>query len=219
MEVFYMFGRPPTEYVEYNPLKNIKKKIERKNNDDDNVDDLDKKKEQLMEEREHLLKKAEIRGMKKEVSSLRHPRYTGGKERAVKAGGRLLGFASGIVSEGIRSTRPRRVVRKSGVRRRQSMSYPGVYHPVSTDISLSRAIAVNNWSGESTGIMERDFFGGDNRERELLGDRNREVNIGSGFEQHFFGDKKNIDLISGTNKLDINSLTGKNKKNKETQYY
>lgn len=202
-----MVGRPSPIYKGYNPK-------EREKNDEDE-DDLDKQKEKLEKEREQLLKKAEIRAIKKETFDLEHPRLrasvTGGK----RAGGRLLDFAGGIIKEGIRATRPRRTSRKGGVRVRRSMAYPGVYHPVSTDISLAKAIAMNNWSGESTGLMERDFFGND-REIELLGDRNKDINIGSNVQQQFFGDKKDLVLIGdATKEID---LLGKSKKSKQIRY-
>jgi len=208
-----MVGRPPPEYVEYNPIKNLKNKSAKKKDDDDKG--LDEQKAELEEERELLLKRAEIRGIKKESFDLKHHRYTAGKERAGKARDRLARFAGGVLSEGIRATRPRSV-RRGGVRRKPSMAYPGVYHPVSTDISLSKAIAMNNWSGNNTGIMERDFFGGDNQDRELLGDRNKEINLTGNVHQQFFGEKKNMDLIDSTTK-DVSM--GNGKKKKAVEYY
>lgn len=205
MEVIQMVGRPSPIYKGYNP----------KDKNKEEEDDLEKQKEELLKERAQLQKRAEIRGIKKEMFDLEHPRYTETKKRASTAKERILGFAGGLIQEGIRATRPRKVT-KGGVRRKRSMAYPSVFHPVSTDISLTKAIAMNNWSGENTGIMERDFFGVGSDQKELLGDRNKDINIGSNIHQQFFGDKENMDLI-GSKTKDI-ELLGTDKKSKKIQY-
>lgn len=189
----------------------------------------------IAEEKEVLRRGKEIRAIDKEAKELSEPRRTVAKERLGKAGSRLAEFGASLANEGIKATRSRKSTRgKSGVRRRESMSYRGVFHPESSDISLSRAIATNDWSGQSSGIMERDFFGADNDDRELIRDRNTDVNIGENFQDHFFGSKKNQDLLGdrdktvnigsnveqdffgGNNQLDI--MSGKKKK-KEIKYF
>lgn len=206
-----MVGRPYPKYKPYEPGEDSEEKKKKKK--DDEPEDPD---EAIARERRVLERGRQIRSIDKEIKELEQPRRTAAKERLSTAKSGILGFASEIAKEGVRATR-KRSIRKGGQRVRRSMAYPQVYHPVSTDISLSKAIAMNNWSGESTGLMERDFFGVDNQGKELLGDRNREINIGGNFQQDFFGNKKDIELIGSTNKIDVDSLIGNNKKGKKKE--
>lgn len=74
------------------------------------------------------------------------------------------------------------------------------YRSPSGDISLSGAIAQETWSGPDN-FATREFFG-EREERDLIGDRNKEVNIGSNFNREFFSSnvKNAKSLIGDTNK-------------------
>jgi len=230
-----MVGRPSPKYIEYDPVDlDDVKEVDTDSGTAFVVDRPDPD-EAIAEEMRVLERGKKIRAIDKEAKELSQPRRTIAKERIGKAGSRLASFGSGLAKEGIRATRSRRTKRgRSGVRVRESMGYRGVFHPESSDISLSRAIATNDWSGQGSGIMERDFFGADNIDRELIRDRNEDINIGENFQDHFFGNKKNQDLLgdrnrdvnigsnieqdffSGDNQLDI--MSGKKKK-KEIKYF
>jgi len=202
------------------------------------VDKPDDPDEAIAEERQVLERGRAVRAIDKEAKELRQPRITCAKDRLGKAGSRLASFGAGIAQEGIRATRSRKSKRgKSGVRVRESMGYRGVFHPESSDISLSKAIAMNNWSGAGSGLMERDFFGHGSEDRELIRDRNDDINIGENFQDKFFGSKKNQDLLGdrdksvnigsnvetdffgGNNQIDFIGGNKKNKKKKEIKYF
>ncbi len=170
--------------------------------------------ETIEQQKERLLKERELLLQKKEIFDLEHPKLRSTIGKGKRATSRLVTFAGEIAKEGIRATRSRRT--KKG--RRPSMAVPRSSQSFSTDISLTKAIAMNDWSGGGS-IMDRDFFGTDTGERNLLGDRDPEVNIGSGFQRDFFGDKKDLDLIGSTGKVELDLLGNKNsKKKKEIQY-
>lgn len=195
-----MVGRPKPVYVPYIPKDKPEEKKKKEKSVEWDEDELDFEIEHLEKERQKLLKKSEIRGIKGEMFELEHPRIVSGEKRVGKAAGRLASFAGGLLKEGTRGIR--RTRRTKGLRTiRPTQARPRTR--ATDDISLTRAIAMNDWSGSQDGLMERQFFASDDHERNLLGDRNAAVNIGSNFEQDFFGEKKDIDLLGGTSKLEV----------------
>jgi len=231
-----MVGRPAPKYKGYDPQdeeedprKKKKKEIEERGTAFA-VNPVDPDKE-IAREKAVIARGKEIRAIDKEAKQISreiaYPRATVTKERLSTAGHGILGFASEMAREGIRSTR-RRSVRKGGVRRRRTMAVPTAYHPVSSDISLSKAIALNNWSGAGSGISDRDFFGDSDDHQELL-NSNNEIIIDA--HQKYFGSSKKqsdlvgqprqkIDLISSTNiTMDLLGDGVNKKKKKEVQYY
>ena len=190
-----MVGRPPPKYEGYKPIPSYEEEEKEKKTKKKHVD-IDQRIAELEKEREYAEKLSKARGIKKETFKLKHPNIVEGKQAASRAGSRLTRFAGGILMTGTRGIRSRR---RPSVRPTHTYSSRG-RTSLSDDISLTRAIAINSWSGEGSGIMERDFFGHDNQDRELIRDRNPDVNIGGSFQRDFFGDKSNQDLIGDRDK-------------------
>ena len=233
-----MVGRASPKYKGYSPKDDDESALVLSDNEvgDSSADEISVDPDEAIAEEMRVLERGKtIRAIDRESKELSQPRRTEAKASLSRAGSRLASFGAGLANEGIRATISRKTRKsKSGVQVRESMGYRGVFHPESSDISLSRAIATNDWSGQGSGIMERDFFGADNIDRELIRDRNDDINIGENFQDKFFGSKKNQDLLGdrnkkvnigsnveqdffgGNNQLDI--MSGKKKK-KEIKYF
>lgn len=147
----------------------------------------------LSKEKEELMRKKELREMEKENRRLKHPRQEGIRKGSKRAGGRLLAFTGGLAREATRSaakttlTMRRRKIKGPGVRARGSPSFTA---PSGTDISLSGAIASEDWDGGKN-VMNTDFFGSEYKEqKDFFGTRDME-------ETNLIGNKnkKNQDLI------------------------
>ena len=150
-----MVGRP---YPKYKPYRGTSKTDDEEDKIDE--DDLDKEIERLEKLRGQAKKKAEIRGIKKETFELEHPRIVSGTKRGGKAVGRIARFTGFMAREGI--ARPlKRTTRRSRGRIRGSRP-PPISVRASQDISLTKAIAQNDWSG--SGLMDREFFGSEDRD-------------------------------------------------------
>jgi len=176
---------------------------------------LEWEREQLEKQRQRAIERSEMRDIKKETFRLEHPHYESAKKRSSKAVGRLEKFTGQIAREGIRGTRQtsRRMPKVKGT----ITAGKSIGERARQDISLTKAIAVNDWSGQGS-ILERDFFGSGGEQRDLLGDRNKDINLGGNVQKQFFGEKKNMNLISGTTG-DVDLLGSKKKKDKEVRYY
>jgi len=145
---------------------------------------------------EEAREKSELRAMRSEAFELEHPNYISARGRAGKAGKRLSDFAGKILVAGSAPLRSK--ARRTRIKPYSMSASSAGRASISDDISLTRAIAVNDWSG-SGNIMQREFFGSRD-DRDLIGDRNRAVNIGSSFEMDFFGPKKKVNLLGSTNR-------------------
>lgn len=173
-----MVGRPyPKTGYEYTgeskPSKKEKKEDE---------EDLDKEIKRLEDLRERAVKKSKMRTIKKETFELEHPGIVEGSKKGKKAIGRAASFIGMVSRDTVRPFK-----RTTGKRRIKGRR---IRTPISTrageDISLTKAIAANDWSG--SGLMDRDFFGTD-PDRELLPSGHKEMDLISD------KNKKNIRLI------------------------
>lgn len=141
---------------------------------------LGKEKEKLDQERENIILKAELRKQRKEVDRLKHPHQEEARRTAKRAGGRLLGFMGDLAREGSRSfaktSRHMKRGRKVRVPRTTQRSFST---PTGSDISLSGAIAREDWSGEKN-VMSTDFFGNEyeKQEKDFFGKRSMDNLVG-----------------------------------------
>lgn len=139
-----------------------------------------KTKEDIYEERVRRAEKMVGLGertseVRKRQRKLEHPHLAS----AERAGSRLLKAGYKLAREGARSyAKTTRTMKRQRPRVRLTASRRVSFvQPRGQDISLSGAIARADWSG-GRNIMNTEFFG-EREDRNLLGDRNKEINLTS----------------------------------------
>jgi hypothetical protein len=149
----------------------------------------------------------QIRAEKEDMRRLKYPTANEKVERAKTVGGRALKFAGSLARTSAasfgtmqRQTAKRRTRIRGNVRARTGASFVA---PQGSDISLSGAVAANNWAGERN-VMNTQFFNDASQSRDILGTEER----------------RNMELVSSKrNPFDTNQETNIGTKKKEVKYY
>lgn len=142
--------------------------------DTENKTDYAQQIKELRAERDRLIEREKLRKQRAANYELKHPRLVKTTKSAEKAGSRITKFAGSLVKAGAGSysavknqAEKQRGRIGGGVRATAQTVRKSFQSPDGNDISLSSAIARNSWSDKT--IMDVDFFGNANVEKNILG--------------------------------------------------
>lgn len=144
---------------EYEDLKNYGQRLE-----------TGKRLEELRRRKKELIERRGIKQQEKEIKRLEHPTVERVTKASSRAGSRALKFLGTLTTEGARSYGKTRDTLQSQRPRIKQPSTPrrSFSTPEGNSISLSGAIASNNW--HDSNLMDRNFFGNDLQpQKDLLG--------------------------------------------------